>query len=78
MPERTQTGVRRSSNVLDGRPGYHVRAEWGSIAVLDGGGHICELRLNSAPGVNPLSKPPWTTIDPGRYSLGNLQEVFET
>jgi len=76
MPERNQTGVRRSPNVLDGRPGYHVCADWGSIAVLEGGGHICELRLHSVPGVNPLWKPPWTTIDPDRYSLGKHSRIY--
>lgn len=44
--------------------------------MLEGGGHICELRLNSIPAVNPLWKPPWTTIDPGRYSLGKHRRIY--
>ncbi len=57
-----------STSVIDGRRGWLIRGEWGHVAVLAGGGHICELRLNAVPGVNPLWKPPWTTFDPDRYS----------
>jgi len=76
MPQHSHTAVQRSSNVLDGRAGYYIRAEWGSVAVLEGGGHICELSLNSAPGVNPLWRPPWTTIDPDSYSSGKHRRVY--
>ena len=44
-----------------GRIGEHVSA-------LEGGGHICELNLNACSGVNPLWRPPWTTIDPFNYT----------
>jgi hypothetical protein len=58
----------QSERVLDGRFGYRLTADWGHVCVLRGGGHICELGLNSVPGVNPLWKPNWKTIDPQRYS----------
>jgi len=76
MAQRDQIGVRRSGDILDGRAGYRISAEWGHVAVLEGGGHICELSLNSVPGVNPLWKPHWTTIDPERYSPGKHRRVY--
>jgi len=60
--------IQHSSDVVDGRGGYRISADWGHVSVLEGGGHICELGLNSVPGVNPLWRPQWTTIDPGDYS----------
>ena len=75
-----QTGriaaVRRISNVLDGRAGFRISADWGQVSVLAGGGHICELCLNSVPGVNPLWRPQWTTIDPDRYTPGKHRRVY--
>ena len=44
--------------------------------MLKGGGHISELCLNRIPGVNPLWKPPWTTIDPDRYSLSKHRRLY--
>jgi hypothetical protein len=57
----------RLKNLMDGRPGFRLQAKWGHVSVLQGGGHICELNLNSCSGVNPLWRPPWTTIDPHAY-----------
>jgi hypothetical protein len=70
MPQRKQTPVELSRDILDGRAGYRIYADWGQVGVLEGGGHICELILNSVPRINPLWKPPWGTIDPDRYSPG--------
>ena len=64
---RRRPAVERSRDVLDGRAGFRMNALWGHVSVLAGGGHICELGLNSVPGVNPLWRPEWTTIDPDRY-----------
>jgi hypothetical protein len=61
-------GVVRSKNVMDGRPGFRLREDWGYVSVLAGGGHICELNLNACSGVNPLWRPPWATIDPFEYT----------
>jgi hypothetical protein len=58
----------RDKNVMDGRRGFRLRADWGCVSVLEGGGHICELNLNACPGVNPLWRPPWATIDPLEYT----------
>jgi len=58
----------RKQNVIDGRSGFRLRADWGYVSVLEGGGHICELNLNACTGVNPLWRPPWVTIDPTRYA----------
>ena len=60
--------VLRNKNVMDGRPGFRLRADWGHLSVLEGGGHICELNLNACPGVNPLWRPHWATIDPFKYT----------
>ena len=57
----------RSKSLMDGRPGFRLLAKWGHVSVLQGGGHICELNLNACPGVNPLWRPPWTTIDSHTY-----------
>jgi hypothetical protein len=55
-------------NIFDGRSGYRLRAPWGHVSVLEGGGHICELNLNACDGINPLWRPPWKTIDPQNYN----------
>jgi hypothetical protein len=52
---------------MDGRSGFRLRADWGYVSVLEGGGHICELSVNARSGVNPLWRPPWATIDPSEY-----------
>lgn len=71
-----QPRMQRSSRVLGKRAGYRIDASWGHLAVLERGGHICELGLNAVPGVNPLWTPPWTTIDPGRYSPAKHRHIF--
>ena len=77
MPRSTRTAaVQRVSDVLDGRAGYRLRAEWGRVSVLGGGGHICELSLNSVPGVNPLWRPQWTTMDPSSYTPSKHRRVY--
>ena len=58
----------RKQNVMDGRSGFRLQADWGYVSVLEGGGHICELNLNACAGVNPLWRPPWVTIDPTDYA----------
>jgi hypothetical protein len=70
-PKPEQPGVvRRSPDVLDGRSGFQLRAKWGRVSVLSGGGHICELILNKCGEVNPLWRPQWNTIDPRNYNPG--------
>src|SRR5258708_35529399 len=77
MPRSTRTAaVQRVSDGLDGRAGYRLRAEWGRVSVLGGGGHICELSLNSVPGVNPLWRPQWTTMDPSSYTPSKHRRVY--
>ena len=60
--------VLRDENVMEGRAGFRLRADWGHVSVLEGGGHICELNLNACSGVNPLWRPHWATIDPFDYT----------
>jgi hypothetical protein len=74
MARTTQTkSVWRSLDVLDGRTGFRIEADWGHVAVLEGGGHICELNLKKCDGVNPLWKPQWKTIDPFRYTRKHVR-----
>ena len=40
------------------------------LTVLEGGGHIAEVRHKSS-GVNPLWTPPWPSIDPVNYQASN-------
>jgi hypothetical protein len=68
--------VSRRADVLDGRAGYRITADWGHISVLEGGGHICELISNRHDGVNPLWKPPWKTIDPTDYKAGKHKRTY--
>lgn len=76
MPKPGQVKIERANNVLDRRAGYRLAARWGHVAGLEGGGHITELNLNSVPGVNPLWKPGWKTIDPQRYSASKHSRSF--
>jgi hypothetical protein len=78
MAADNQIRVERSRSILDKRAGFRIRAPWGHLAVLEGGGHISELGLNAAPGVNPLWKPPWVTVDPQRYLPGKHERVYGT
>jgi hypothetical protein len=73
---RKSVAVERVRDLLDGRAGYRIVAEWGQVGVLEGGGHICELILNSVPQVNPLWKPCWITIDPSRYSPARYKRTY--
>jgi len=66
----------RSTNLLDGRAGFRLSAEWGHISVLEGGGHICELNLKACDGVNPLWRPPWKTIDPDKYEASKHRRTY--
>jgi hypothetical protein len=58
----------RDQNLMDGRSGFRLQADWGYVSVLEGGGHICGLHLNACSQVNPLWRPPWATIDPFKYT----------
>jgi hypothetical protein len=58
----------RNKNLMDGRAGFRLQADWGHVSVLEGGGHICELQLNAGSRVNPLWRPQWTTMDPFKYT----------
>jgi hypothetical protein len=66
----------RKQNVMDGRSGFRLRADWGYVSVLEGGGHICELNLKACTGVNPLWRPPWVTIDPAHYAAGRHARTY--
>jgi hypothetical protein len=66
----------RDENVMDGRPGFRLRADWGHVSVLEGGGHICELNLNACSGVNPLWRPNWLTIDPFEYTTAKHSRKY--
>jgi hypothetical protein len=63
-------------NVMDGRSGFRLRADWGYVSVLEGGGHICDLNLNACTGVNPLWRPPWATIDPFKYTRAKHARTY--
>ncbi len=77
MPRTIRTtAVLRVSGVFHGRAGFRIKGEWGQVSVPQGGGHICELSLDSVLGVNPLWRPQWTTIDPDRYTPGKHRRVY--
>jgi hypothetical protein len=66
----------RCADVLDGRPGFRLAGLWGHVSVLEGGGHICELASKDHPGINPLWKPNWKTIDPYKYTPAKHLKVY--
>jgi len=68
--------VAHCSNLLDGRSGFQLESSWGHVSVLEGGGHICELMLNSVGSVNPLWSPTWKTIDPPAYSPKKHHKIY--
>jgi len=68
-------GTRRS-DILDGRSGFRIESRWGHVSVVEGGGHICELVLNSSGAINPLWKPKWRTIDPARYRASTHARTY--
>jgi hypothetical protein len=69
-------GASREQNVMDDRSGFRLRADWGYVSVLEGGGHICDLNLNACTGVNPLWRPPWATIDPFKYTRAKHARTY--
>jgi hypothetical protein len=68
--------VERMRDVLDERAGFSLRAEWGHVSALFGGGHICQLARQKHPDMNPLWRPQWHTIDPEQYTLEDDGEEF--
>jgi hypothetical protein len=72
----SQVQAGRKQKVMDGRSGFRLRADWGYVSVLEGGGHICELNLNACTGVNPLWRPPWETIDPSKYTVAKHARTY--
>ena len=77
MPNHKRpTRVIHHSNILDGRPGFRIHGKWGHVSVLEGGGHICELILHSAGGVNPMWRPTWKTIDPADYTARKHHRTY--
>jgi hypothetical protein len=71
-----QVSIEHVEKLLDDRAGFRIRAEWGYVSAVLGGGHICEFVSSSHPEVNPLWRPPWLTIDPYRYKAGEDEERF--
>ena len=76
MARSQKNRVSRLTDVLDGRAGYRIAADWGHVSVLEGGGHICELISNRHSNVNPLWRPPWKTIDPNEYKIGKHKRTY--
>ncbi len=68
--------IERVDDLLDGRAGVRLRAEWGHISVTLGGGHICEFVSRAHKDLNPLWRPPWRTIDPQDYRAAEHAEAF--
>ncbi len=64
----TAVRVERAKAVIDGREGFCLDANWGHVAAVMGGGHVCEIVKATHPELNPLWRPPWKSIDPERYA----------
>ncbi len=78
MPKNSEgiSSLIHHSNLLDGRPGFRLHSRWGYVAVLEGGGHICELVRHTRGAVNPLWKPTWKTINPSAYTRSKHLRVY--
>lgn len=68
--------VEHAGRLLDERGGIRLRAEWGHVSVALGGGHITEFITRAHPDLNPLWRPPWMTIDPHLYRIGESEAVY--
>jgi hypothetical protein len=73
---RVKSSARRVADLLHGRSGYRLESPWGHVEILEGGGHICGLRLNACREINPLWIPPWKTMDPERYSVRRHSKLY--
>lgn len=73
---KTTLFVARRPNLQDGRPGFQLQSNWGHVSVFEGGGHICELMLDSVGSINPMWKPTWKTIDPFAYNVQRHRTIF--
>ena len=51
-----------------GRRAFSIENQRVRVTVLEGGGHVAEIR-EQASGVNPLWTPPWPSIDPTTYDV---------
>lgn len=71
-----RVSIEHAEELLDGRAGIRLKAEWGHVAVTLGGGHICEFVSRAHADGNPLWRPPWKTIDPHRYRAGEHDKTF--
>ena len=72
----TATWVERVDDLIDGRAGVRLRAQWGHVSVALGGGHICEFVSGAHPDINPLWRPPWRTMDPQDYRAAQHEGAF--
>ena len=57
--------VSPNENVMEGRSAFILRADWGHVSVLEGGGHAKCLRTFAAWRVPLLPKGEWTLSSPG-------------
>lgn len=64
------------NDLVDQRAGFRIRAEWGYVSAVLGGGHICQFVSNAHPDISPLWRPPWQTIDPYSYRAGKDAAKF--
>lgn len=61
---------------LDGRTALRLHAGWGHVSVLTGGGHICEFVSSAHSEINPLWRPPWSTIEPEEYAVATHSSLY--
>jgi hypothetical protein len=60
-------------SVYRGRRAVSIENGTLRVTVLEGGGHVAEIR-DLATGVNPLWTPPWPSIEPSAYDAGRHPE----
>jgi hypothetical protein len=59
--------MRIQSTVFNGRRSWEFDNDAIRLTMTQGGGHIAGLELRERPGINPLWKPVWRTMEPWDY-----------
>ena len=63
--------MRIQSTVFNGRKSWAFDNDAIRLTMTQGGGHIAGLELRERPGINPLWKPVWRTMEPWDYRPGD-------
>jgi hypothetical protein len=72
------SSVTRHSNIMDGPPGFRLHSKWGYVSVLEGGGHICDLVLNTNSAVHDDKNTIFAVCSPMKIRAKETSPVVYT